>query len=323
MRYGRIPGVEKDVSRVGQGLVMMKEDRQDEGFALLDAAHEGGITLFDSAYIYGGGACDRVFGRWVRERGLRDEVILLDKGCHHSGDRNRVTPEDINSELAACLERTGFDYIDIFAFHRDDEAVPVGPLVECLNEHLREGRIRAFGGSNWKHSRIQEANDYAESHGLTGFAVGSPQYSLAELLEEPWGRGSVTLTGDAGREGREWYEANQMAVIPWSSLAGGFFTGRFRRDNLDSFTGGGDKRCVKCYCGEDNFRRYDRATELAKEKGATRASIAIAYLIHGPLNCFPLAAAYDNEQMQDNARAADIEFTPEERAWLDLRSDSR
>jgi len=323
MRYGRIAGVEKDVSRVGQGLVMMKEDRQDDGFALLDAAHEGGITLFDSAYIYGGGACDRVFGRWVRERGVRDKVILLDKGCHHSGDQNRVTPEDINSEFAACIERTGFDYIDIFAFHRDDEAAPVGPLVECLNEHLRGGRIRAFGGSNWTHRRIQEANDYAEAHGLTGFAVGSPQYSLAELLEEPWGRGSVTLTGDAGREGREWYEANQMAVIPWSSLAGGFFTGRFRRDNLDSFTGGGDKRCVKCYCGEDNFRRYDRATELAKEKGATRASIAIAYLIRGPLNCFPLAAAYDNEQMQDNARAADIELTPEERAWLDLRSDSR
>lgn len=323
MQYGRIPGVEKDVSRVGQGLVMLEDGLLEEGFALLDAAYEGGITLFDSAFGYGGGACDRVFGRWVRERGLRDKVVLLDKGCHHKGDQNRVTPEDITSDLDTCLERLEFDYVDIFAFHRDDESVPVGPLVERLNEHLREGKIRAFGGSNWTHRRIQEANEYAEAHGLTGFAAGSPQYSLAELVDEPWGRGSVTLSGEAGREGREWYEANQMPAILWSSLAGGFFTGRFRRDNLDSFTRGGEKRCVKCYCSEDNFRRYDRATELAKEKGATPPSIAIAYLIRGPLNCFPLAAAYNREQAEDNARAADIELTPEERAWLDLRSDSR
>jgi aryl-alcohol dehydrogenase-like predicted oxidoreductase len=323
MKYGRIAHVDKDVSRIGQGLMMMSEDRLDEGFAILDAALEAGITFFDSAHMYGGGACDRVFGAWVRERGVRERVVLFDKGCHHVGETNRVTPECIAEDVGTILGNTGFDYIDIFAFHRDDESVPVGPLVEKLNELIREGKIRAFGGSNWTHERIREANEYAEAKGLQGFSAASPQWSLCELIDEPWGRGSVTLSGDGGREAREWYEANRMAVVPWSSLGGGFFTGNFRRDNLDSFEGGGEKRCVRCYCGEDNFKRYDRADELARERGASVPQIALAYLVTGPLNSFPLMAAYDPDMARENAAAADIELTPEERAWLDLRSGAR
>ncbi len=323
MQYGRIAGVDKDVSRVGQGLMMLLENKQAEGFAVLDAAFDSGVTLFDGAFAYGGGQCDRVFGRWVRERGVRDRVVRLDRGCHQSAERRRVTPDDITSDLEACLERLGFDCIDVFAFHRDDPAAPVGPLVERLNKHVREGKVRALGASNWTHRRMQEANEYAEAHGLTGFAAGSPQYSLAEPTDEPWGGGTVTLTGEEGREGRDWYEANRMPVVAWSSLGGGFFTGHFRRDNLDSFTSGPDKRCVKFYCSEDNFRRYARAAELAHELGVSVPNIVLAFLIRGPLNCFPLTAAYNPEQARDNARAADVELAPEEIAWLDLQVDER
>lgn len=323
MKYGRIEHVDKDVSRIGAGMIMLEDDKLDEGFAILDAAFDAGITFFDSAHMYGGGASDRVFGRWVRERGVCEKVVLFAKGCHHSGDTNRVTPECIAEDVGTILGNTGFDCIDIFAFHRDDESAPVGPLVEKLNELVSEGKIRAFGGSNWRHERIREANEYAEAKGLRGFSAASPQWSLAELLDEPWGRGSVTLSGDENREAREWYEANRMAVVTWSSLGGGFFTGNFTRDNLDSFESGGEKRTVRCYCGEDNFKRYDRAAELAKEKGATIPQVALAYLVTAPLNCFALMAAYDPNMARENAAAADIKLSSEERAWLDLRSDTR
>ena len=323
MEYGRIPGVDKDASRVAQGLMMLTEDDPAGGFELLDAVYGGGITLFDSAHIYGGGQCDRVFGRWVASRGVRDKVVLMDKCSHHHGEVNRVTPECITSDLNDCLERLNFETIDIFSFHRDDETQPVGPLVERLNEHLAEGKIRAFGASNWTHRRIAAANAYAAANGLAGLAVASPQYSLAECLEDPWGRGSVWTGGPGRRDARDWYQANRMPILSWSSLAGGFFSGRFGRDNVESFTDDADKRCVRCYCSEDNFRRLDRASELAAEKGVVIAQIALAFLIRGPLNVFPLMAAWTVEQAADNAGACDFELTEADVAYLDLQSDTR
>ena len=111
--------------------------------------------------------------------------------------------------------------------------------------------------------------------------------------------------------------------MPWSSLSGGFFSGRFARDNLGSFTDGADKRCVRCFCSEDNFRRLDRAKELAAEKNATVPQIALAYTIRGELNCFPLMAAWTVEQAAENAAAGDLELTPAEIAWLNLQRDDR
>ena len=323
MKYGRIPGIDKDASRVGQGAIMLTEDDLAGGFALLDAAYENGITLFDSAHIYGGGQCDRVFGLWTADRGLRDKVVLMDKCSHHHGEVNRVTPECITSDLNDCLDWLGFDYIDVFSFHRDDETQPLAPLIERLNEHVAEGRILAFGASNWTHERIAAGNDYAAAHGLRGFAVASPQYSLAECIEDPWGRGSVTITGAAAGQARHWYQANRMALLTWSSLAGGFFSGQFTRDNLDTFTDGADKRCVRCYCSEENFRRLDRAGELAADMGVTVPQIALAFVIHGPLNSFPLMAGWTADQIADNARAAEIELSESQIAYLDLQSDAR
>jgi len=323
MRYGRIPGIEKDVSRVAQGAIMLDEGDIAAGFALMDAAYAQGITLFDSAHIYGGGQCDRVFGKWVADRGIRDTIVLMDKCSHHHGEVNRVTPECITSDLNDCLAWLGFETIDIFSFHRDDETQPVGPLVERMNEHIAEGRILAFGASNWTHQRIAEANAYAEANALAGFAVSSPQYSLAECLGDPWGRGSVWIDGPAGRTARDWYRENRMPVLSWSTLAGGFFSGRFRRDNLEAFTDGADARCVRCYCSEDNFRRLDRAAELADERGATVPQIALAFVIHGPLNGFPLMAGWTAQQIAENARACEVELTEADIAYLDLESDTR
>jgi aryl-alcohol dehydrogenase-like predicted oxidoreductase len=303
--------------------MMLREDRIDEAFELLDAVHEAGINLFDSAHGYGGGGCDRVFGKWVRQRSLRDKVVIMDKGCHHHGETNRVTPECITSDLDDCLENLGFETIDVFAFHRDDETQPVGPLIERLNEHVREGKIRAFGASNWTHKRVAEANAYAEAYGLLPMAVSSPHYSLAQCIDDPWGRGSVTITGTGRAAAREWYRQNQMALVPWSALCGGFFSGRFRRDNLDNFSAGADERCIRCYCSEYNFRRLDRAAELAREKGASVAQVALAWILCGPLNCFPLTAAWTPQEARDNAAAADLRLTQAELAWLDLASQTR
>jgi aryl-alcohol dehydrogenase-like predicted oxidoreductase len=243
-------------------------------------------------------------------------VVIITKGAHHNADRKRVTPFDITADLHDSLARLKMNHIDLYILHRDDPDVPVGPIVEVLNEHCAAGRIGAFGGSNWSYERIAAANEYAAAHGLTPFAASSPQFSLAEMIEPPWD-GCVSIGGPSGAAARDYYARTQVALFTWSSLAGGFFSGRFRRDNLDQFTTGLDSLCVKSYCYEDNFKRLDRAEQLAQEKGLTLPEIALAYSRNQPLNLFSLVGCKTPEEFADNIKALDIPLTSAEVRWLE------
>lgn len=320
MLYGTVPGVGKKISRLVQGTVPVGSGNPDS-YALLDAVFEAGCTAFDTAHVYGGGDNERVFGKWIRDRGVRSKVVILAKGAHHSGDRRRVTPWDIAADLHDTLARLQTDYLDLYVLHRDDPSVPVGPIVEALNRWKDAGKIRAFGGSNWSHKRIQQANAYAAKYGLTPFAVSSPNFSLADQVREPWGE-CLTISGPANEEARQWYARSKVALFPWSSLAGGFFSGRIRRDNLDTFKDGLDRLAVDCYAREDNFQRLDRAEELARAKGYTIPQIALAYVMNQPLNIFALVGCRTGEEFRQNAEALKIRLTEREMAYLDLRADS-
>ena len=323
MQYGNIPGVSKPVSRLVQGTANTGFDpgKPDQAFALLDLALEFGVNTFDTAHVYGAGN-ESTLGRWVRERGVRDRVVILAKGAHPYG-HNRVTPEDIESDMRESMERQGLDFFDLYVLHRDDPSVPVGPIVEALNAHQKAGRIGAFGGSNWSWQRIQEANDYAQERGLTPFAVTSPNYSLAEMYQEPWAD-CISISGPQGQEARDFYARTGIAVMPWSSMAGGFFSDRFHRDNLDTVPESDHfaHLCIRCYCGETNFQRLDRARELARSKGVTVAQIAVAFSVSQPMNLFLLISSLDRDQFAANAAAIEMTLTPQERDYLDLKADA-
>ncbi|MEA2597096.1 MAG: hypothetical protein QOF01_3565 [Thermomicrobiales bacterium] len=322
MRYGTVPGVEKRISRLVQGTVMITPQERERSFALLDAVFAQGCTTFDTAHGYGNGESERALGDWIASRGVRDDVVILSKGAHHNKDRQRVTPFDITSDLHDSLARLKTDFVDLYLLHRDDPSVPVGDLVETLNAHHRAGKIGAFGGSNWSVARIQEANAYAKANDLKPFVASSPNFSLAVQSRSPWDN-CVSISGPAAKPERDWYTIAKMPLFTWSSLAGGFFSGRFRRDNLDQFTAYLDRLCVDVYCSEDNFRRLDRVQTLAKERGATVPQIATAYVMSQPLNIFAIVGCQTGAEFASNVEALDLELTPAELAWLDLRSDSR
>ena len=111
---------------------------------------------------------------------------MIGKGAHHNADRKRVTPFDITADLFDSLARFGFDHVDLYLLHRDDPSVPIGPIVEVLNEHFSEGRIKAFGGSNWTPERLREANEYAEE---TASPRSSPVALTTASLSRPWSPG--------------------------------------------------------------------------------------------------------------------------------------
>jgi aryl-alcohol dehydrogenase-like predicted oxidoreductase len=320
MKYGKVNGVDKPVSRLVLGTDYMNTKELEKNFAILDGVFDIGCNTLDTAHIYAGGDGERVIGMWMKERGNREKVVIISKGAHHNQDRKRLTPFDITSDLYDSLARLKTDYIDIYLLHRDNPEVPVGPIVEILNEHLKAGRIKAFGGSNWHHTRIQEANSYAAEHELTPFAASSPHYSLAEQVMDPWGEGCVAISGPKEEEAREWYYKTQLPIFPYSSLGRGFFSGRISRSNFETMKSTLDRACLTGYCHEQNFMRLDRVEKLAKAKGVKVPHIALAYLMNQPINVFPLIGAVNPNEMKENIEASRIILTSEELDWLDLKN---
>jgi aryl-alcohol dehydrogenase-like predicted oxidoreductase len=323
MHYGAIPGVAKPVARLILGTMIISAQEPDRSFALLDAVFEMGGNALDTAHVYAGGNSERGIGQWMRARGNREQVVIISKGCHHNADRKRVTSFDLAADLHDSLARLQTDYVDIYLLHRDDPSVPVGSIVEALNEHRRAGRILAFGGSNWTHERIQAANDYAIAHGLQPFTASSPNYGLAEQVLDPWGPGCVTLSGPQNAAARSWYHDSQMPVLAYSSLGRGFFSGRITPENFGETRDSLDKACLTAYCHDVNFRRLERAMVLARERGATVPQIALAYILNSPLNVFPLIGAATGEEFAQNLAALDLPLSEAERAWLNLEQASR
>ncbi len=303
MPYAEIPGVGKQISRLVMGV--------DNQFALphatvmFDDFVERGGTAFDTAYIYGRGACERMLGQWIRNRDIRSDVVVIGKGAHTP----HCDPESITRQLGESLDRLQTDHVDIYFMHRDNPDIPVGEFVDVLDEHLRAGQIKAYGGSNWQLSRVAEANAYAEKAGRAPFVAVSNNFSLARAIDVPWA-GCVSASDD---ESRTWLEKNQLALMPWSSQARGFFTGRAAPDDRS------DAELVRCWYSDENFERLARAQELAERRGVAPTAIALAYVLFQEFATFPLIGPRALAETRSSLDALRIELTPQEVRWLDLR----
>jgi aryl-alcohol dehydrogenase-like predicted oxidoreductase len=308
MRYGAIDGVAKRVSRLVLGSVGLHEKDMPLASSLLERFAAAGGTAVDTAFSYGRGASERAIGSWLRSSGQSERIAVITKGAHPvQGWEMRVNPEAINADMAASLERLGVDAIDVYLLHRDDPSVPVGPIVDCLDEAWRAGKVRAYGGSNWSTARIEAANAYAREHGKRPFVVSSPNVALA-VPNEPMWVGCVSIAGDA--EARAWYARAQMPVLSWSSGARGFFTGRFEPGRID------DADVARVYDSPENWARLERAREVARRKGATSAQVALAWVLHQPFPTFALIGPMTVAELEENLGAADMALSDEEVRFL-------
>jgi aryl-alcohol dehydrogenase-like predicted oxidoreductase len=301
MEYGNVPHFDKPISRIVLGIIPLKHDDLPHSFAIIDRYRELGGNMIDNSVVYGGGFMS-MMKAYYESRG-EDALIRLDKGCHHRGEGDegrRVTKKDLDEDVRANLEGQGVTYSDFFVLHRDDRRVPAGEIVEWLNEHKAAGRIRAFGGSNWHHTRIAEANEYAEKHGLQGFSLSSPNLSLATVNEPMWWEAY-----SIDREGREWHERTGFPLFSWSSAGGGWFA-EVDSDNVN-----------RVYRNEENVRRLARAKEMAAQKGVTPYQIALAWTLNQPLNVFALTGPDTIPMLEMNMATADLGLTPPELNYLE------
>lgn len=286
---------------------------------ILEHAYQCGINAFDTAEIYG--QSEKVLGKWLRTQ-RREKMVILTKGCHPH-ERDRVTPEDLRHDVLQSLERLQTDYIDLYALHRDDLNVEVGPLMEVLNEFWRKGMIREIGVSNWSHQRIAEANAYAKARGLRQITFSSPNYCLLDAVEDPWGgsAGGLSISGAENADARKWYRENGIAIFAYSSLGRGFLSGKLKStDTREMAATILDKFAMKGFYSEENMRRLARLEQKALEYGCTVSQMALAWLLNQELAVYPILSSTRKENLKQNLGAINIKLSPEELQWMSLEA---
>lgn len=319
MEYKRIQYVNRPLSELVFGCanagLMTKPGifRKQEVWKLLDGAVDAGINTFDTAENYGDS--ELVLGKWMKQRKIRDKVVILTKGCHPHG-APRVTPEALKEDLEQSFSRLGTDYIDIYLLHRDHPDAEIGAVVEVLNEYHKAGKIGAFGASNWTHERIKEANEYALRKGMVPFSVSSPNFGPATQVEDPWGGGCVSISGENGAEARRWYTEQEMPVFAYSCLGRGLFSGKVKADDPEAEKERLDKYAIKGYWCRENLDRLARVEKIAKKRDCSVSQIALAWIMQQPMQTFPIVTVSSVERIKENVKATELKLSEEEIAEI-------
>ncbi|GLQ09959.1 oxidoreductase [Devosia yakushimensis] len=297
-----IPGLDKQASAVALGFEDFKSFAS--GAILLDAFWEKGGNLFDTAYVYGAGYTEKLFGEWQKRSGVREQAVLIGKGAHSP----LVYPDVIAKQLTQSLDRLQTDYVDVYFMHRDNTDVPVGEFVDAMDAEVKAGRIRGpYGGSNWTKERMDQAIDYAKANGKTPPKALSNNFALAEMLDPIWAGCVTASTPDF----KQWLIDRQVTNFSWSSQARGFFTDLAGRDKRDN------EELVRVWYNEQNFGRRDRAIELGKQLGHSPIHVALAYVLAQSFPSVPLIGPRRLVELEDSLKAFDIKLTPDQVKWLE------
>ncbi|KQN26822.1 alcohol dehydrogenase, partial [Sphingomonas sp. Leaf33] len=274
-------------------------------FAVLDAFVAAGGTMIDTADVYSawvprhqGGESESVIGRWLRQSGKRDQVLIATKvGMLPGEGGEKLAPTRIAAAVDASLQRLGTDRIDLYYAHQDDDAVPQADVLEAFGKLVDAGKIRVVGASNFHAARLKSANDIAREHGLPHYHVLQPEYNL------------VSRTKFEG-ELENYCIAHNIAVLPYYGLASGFLTGKYRSaDDLGKSVRGGRMGDLLNGKGADVLAAMDA---VADETDASLAQIALAWLMAQEGVTAPIASATSVEQVRELVRAWDLELSKDQ-----------
>jgi aryl-alcohol dehydrogenase-like predicted oxidoreductase len=257
---GNFGGIGSSPGLHGQG------ESRDEAFAIMDAAWEAGITTFDTADAYGGGRSETFIGEWLRTKGpdVRDEIVLSTKTFNpmDEGEDHGLAPARVKRQLESSLQRLGVERVQLYLTHDWDPDVPIADTAGALDELQREGKIGFYGASNVNAQQLRDLPD--------GFGWVQNSYSMLDREAESE---ILPLCAERG-----------LGFTPFSPLAGGWLTGKYRRNESPP---PGSRMTVRPEPYE-HFRDdavFDSLEELerqAEEKGTTMAALAIGWLLANP-----------------------------------------
>ena len=275
-----------------------------QSFKLLDAFTDAGLNFIDTADVYSiwvpgnkGGDSETIIGKWFKQSGKRDKVVLATKvGKEMGPGKKGLSAKYIKQAAEDSLKRLQTDYIDLYQSHDDDHETAFDETLEAYSQLIKEGKVRVIGASNYEADRLAAILQVSKDNNLPSYQTLQPEYNLYE---------------------RKGYELNLeplclergLGVVTYFSLASGFLTGKYRSeaDFAQSKRGGGMSK----YLNDRGFRILDALDKVADQYQTSQASVALAWLIARPSVTAPIASATKLEQLNDLIKATELNLNTE------------
>jgi aryl-alcohol dehydrogenase-like predicted oxidoreductase len=274
---------------------------EQKSFKLLDAFVASGFNCIDTADVYSawapgnkGGESETIIGNWLKRSGDRDKVVIATKvGMEMGPGKKGLSKSYILTEVEDSLRRLQTDYIDLYQSHVDDAETPLEETLEAYAQLFKQGKIRAIGASNYSAERLTQALEVSKQKGFPRYESLQPLYNLYDRADFETKLQPLCLEEGIG-------------VIPYSSLASGFLTGKYRSeaDFAQSPRGQG----IKKYLNERGFRILRALDQVAEKQNSTPARVSLAWLIAQPGITAPIASATSLEQLNDLIEATRLKL---------------
>lgn len=285
---------------------------------VLLSAYNAGINFIDTANIYSrwsdgnpGGVAEQIVGRWIQQNAIpRDRIVLATKVRGNMGggpEDEGLSYRHIMKSVEDSLRRLQTDYLDLYQAHWPDANTPIEETLRAFDELIKQGKVRHVGASNYAAWELMQALWVSDRNGLARFDCLQPHYNLIHREEFERELAVVCRTYAIG-------------VIPYSPLAGGFLTGKYRRNLLPNTARASS---AKRYFTERNWLLLDLMDKMAKEKAAGISQLALAWLLADPLIVSPIIGANSTEQLNEDLGAVDLCLTSDEKSALDQATSWR
>jgi aryl-alcohol dehydrogenase-like predicted oxidoreductase len=288
---------------------------EDVAFAVMDAFVERGGNFLDTADFYvrwideaRSGISETIIGRWMKARANRQQIIIATKVYQPMGEapnERGLSRKHILEGVEASLHRLQTDYIDLYQAHAFDAETPIDETLKAFDDLQRSGKVRYVGAANYPAWRLMESLWRADVNRTVRYDSLQPHYNLVHRAE--FENGLKTIC-----------EQYQIGVIPYSSLASGFLSGKYQRgQRVDSPRADG---VLRRYDNERAWRTVEAVRRIANEAGITPSAVSLAWLLAQPVITAPITGANSVDQLQHSLPALDLDLTPSQIAELDKAS---
>ena len=286
-----------------------KGQSETEAFALMDRAYEMGINFFDTADTYGGGRSESIIGSWLKTKSsdVRQQILVSSKVFNPVGDGPNdrgLSRRHILCQVDSSLKRLGVERLDMYLAHEVDPETPLEETLTAFDDVIRQGKVHYIGASNWEAWRLTRALWVSDKLGLASFAWVQNSYSL---LEQDQVFEMLPLCKEQG-----------LGFTPYSPLAGGWLTGKYRAGK-DYPAGSRMTMRPEPYqhlMQEKTFRSVDAFREAARSRGIEMATLAFAWVLSHPQTTAVIIGPRKPEHFELAEKALEISLTPIERAEL-------
>lgn len=285
---------------------------EKRSFELLDQFVDAGFNLIDTADVYSawapgnrGGESETIIGKWLKQSGKRDRVVIATKVAKWVEHRG-LSPLNIQQAVEGSLKRLQTDHIDLYQAHEDDANVPLHETLGAFSRLIEQGKVRVIGASNYNADRFAEALEVSARHHLPRYESLQPEYNLVVRAGYEKELESLVLK-------------QQVGVINYYALASGFLSGKYRSE-ADLGKSAARAAAVQKFLNPRGFGVLAALDEVAKEHRATPSQVALAWLIARPGITAPIASATNAEQLNELLGAVRLQLSANEIAQLDAAS---